>query len=234
MFYYLLFNSSFIKSNNLKEKLISTIIYSSFVYIIIHALISFKVKLKPLLKYFWGILIIDIFTLFFKSEENLFYILIESSKKDNNLIEKQEEVEPEIQQKLQGILVKNNKKLNKKHNKKNNKPIINKSIDFEAEEILEFDKNEPVCDLKLNNTDEIIDLKNENDKEIKNNEVNNLNLTLNNLEKLNKSNEIDIPDCKNNNLGSSNIKDLKNIDEFSEPASSTIDLVNFEKSIMGN
>ena len=44
MFYYLLHNSSFIKKGELKERLISTLIYGSVIYIIIHALLSFKQK----------------------------------------------------------------------------------------------------------------------------------------------------------------------------------------------
>ena len=53
MFYYLLYNSSFNKNTNLKEKGITTLIYGSVVYIFIHAIISHYFKSKGILKYFW-------------------------------------------------------------------------------------------------------------------------------------------------------------------------------------
>ena len=55
---------------------------------------------------------------------------------------------------------------------------------------------------------------------------------MDNLEKLNNTNEIDIPSFKNNNLGSSIIKELKKDDDASD-ATSFIDLENFEKTAFG-
>ena len=61
-----------------------------------------------------------------------------------------------------------------------------------------------------------------------------LNLTLENLEKLNNDNEIKIEKSLNNNsLGSSSINDLQKDDEISDIVS-YIDLENFEKTVIEN
>ena len=68
MFYYLLHNSSFNKKGDSKEKLISTLIYGSILYLILHGLICFFFKKTEILMYFWLALIIDIFALIFKCD----------------------------------------------------------------------------------------------------------------------------------------------------------------------
>ena len=68
MFYYLLHNSSFNKKGDSKDKLISTLIYGSILYLILHGLICFFFKKTEILLYFWLALIIDIFALIFKCD----------------------------------------------------------------------------------------------------------------------------------------------------------------------
>ena len=58
MFYYLLHNSSFNKKGELKDRLITTLIYGSVVYIIIHAILSFSNK-KNFISYFWFLFVLD-------------------------------------------------------------------------------------------------------------------------------------------------------------------------------
>ena len=68
MFYYLLHNSSFNKKGDSKDKLISTLIYGSILYLILHGLICFFFKKTEILLYFWLALMIDIFALIFKCD----------------------------------------------------------------------------------------------------------------------------------------------------------------------
>ena len=226
MFYYLLFNSSFIKSKDIKEKLISTIIYGSFIYLIIHAIISFSFQKYNILKYFWVFFLIDIFTLISKNNISIMNYIYDDDNKikyinDDTNIEKLNK-----EKNIKSIIKKTNKlsdDIKKKSNKKKNISFDKKNISFDKEETLEFDKNEPVKNLKIN----VI----ENKKE-ETNDLEKLNLTLDNLEKLNNTNEIDIPSFKNNNLGSSIIKELKKDDDASD-ATSFIDLENFEKTAFG-
>ena len=226
MFYSLLFNSSFIKSKDIKEKLISTIIYGSFIYLIIHAIISFSFQKYNILKYFWVFFLIDIFTLISKNNISIMNYIYDDDNKikyinDDTNIEKLNK-----EKNIKSIIKKTNKlsdDIKKKSNKKKNISFDKKNISFDKEETLEFDKNEPVKNLKIN----VI----ENKKE-ETNDLEKLNLTLDNLEKLNNTNEIDIPSFKNNNLGSSIIKELKKDDDASD-ATSFIDLENFEKTAFG-
>ena len=209
MFYYLLYNSSFIKTEKIKEKIISTIIYASFIYLIIHAVISFSFNRNDILKYFWVILIIDLFTLIFKNDVNLLKYF--SNENDDDKIDFINKNVNDIRDLKKD---KPNKKLKKRSFKK-------KNISFDKEEILEFNKKDPVNKLKINTIDE----------DELNAKLENINLTLDNLEKLNENNKIDIPEFKNNNLGSSNINDLKKDDELSD-TTSVIDLTSFEESLL--
>lgn len=222
MFYYLLFNSSFIKSKDIKEKLISTIIYGSFIYLIIHAIISFSFHKYNILKYFWVFFLIDIFTLISKNNTSIINCIFKEDCKTNYI---KENIKENIKEKEYLIKEKNMKSIIKKTKGSNRENRIEnkKNISFNREEILEFDKNEPVKNLKIN----IIEDVNRN-----NNDIENLNLTLDNLEKLNNINEIEIPTFKNDNLGSSIIKELKK-DEDASDATSFIDLENFEKTAFG-
>ena len=65
MFFYLLYNSSFLKKDQDKNKNVNTLIYGSIVYILLHALIFANKNLKEnVLKYFWIILSVDIISIF--------------------------------------------------------------------------------------------------------------------------------------------------------------------------
>lgn len=69
MFFYLIYNSSFIKKDTDKNKNVNTLIYGSIVYIILHALIYANVSLRnSILRYFWIILSVDIISMFLSTE----------------------------------------------------------------------------------------------------------------------------------------------------------------------
>ena len=69
MFFYLIYNSSFIKKDADKNKNVNTLIYGSIVYIILHALIYANVSLRnSILRYFWIILSVDIISMFLSTE----------------------------------------------------------------------------------------------------------------------------------------------------------------------
>ena len=78
MFYYLIYNSTIIKKDTLKNKNITTLIYGTIVYILIHALIYVNQSIKDtLLRYFWVIFSVDIISIFLSTEisseiQNLF------------------------------------------------------------------------------------------------------------------------------------------------------------------
>lgn len=69
MFYYLIYNSTIIKKDNPKNKNVTTLIYGTIVYIVIHAFIYMNKTVKEnLLRYFWLILSVDIVSMFLTSE----------------------------------------------------------------------------------------------------------------------------------------------------------------------
>ena len=69
MFYYLIYNSTIIKKDNSKNKNITTLIYGTIIYIIIHAFIYINNNIKEaLLRYFWVIFSVDIISMFLSSE----------------------------------------------------------------------------------------------------------------------------------------------------------------------
>ena len=58
MFYYLIYNSTIIKKENNKN--VSTLIYGTIIYIVIHAFINFNKTLKEnLIRYFWLFFSVD-------------------------------------------------------------------------------------------------------------------------------------------------------------------------------
>ena len=67
MFYYLIYNSSYIKKKENKDKSLYTLIYGSIVYIILHALLSFTFK-SDIIKYFWIIFLIDCASIYLSSD----------------------------------------------------------------------------------------------------------------------------------------------------------------------
>ena len=69
MFYYLIYNSTIIKKDNPKNKNVTTLIYGTIIYIVIHAFIYMNKTVKEnLLRYFWLILSVDIVSMFLTSE----------------------------------------------------------------------------------------------------------------------------------------------------------------------
>ena len=69
MFFYLIYNSSFIEKDSDKNKNVNTLIYGSIVYIVLHALIYANSSLRDsILRYFWIILSVDIISMFLSSE----------------------------------------------------------------------------------------------------------------------------------------------------------------------
>mgnify|MGYP005660012007 CR=1 FL=1 len=69
MFYYLIHNSTIIKKDTLKNKNVTTLIYGTIVYILIHALIYVNKSIKDtLLRYFWVIFSVDIISIFLSTE----------------------------------------------------------------------------------------------------------------------------------------------------------------------
>ena len=69
MFFYLIYNSSFIKKDSDKNKNVNTLIYGSIVYIILHALIFANHSLRDtILRYFWIILSVDVISIFLSTE----------------------------------------------------------------------------------------------------------------------------------------------------------------------
>ena len=69
MFFYLIYNSSFIKKDSDKNKNVNTLIYGSIVYIILHAFIFANHSLRDtILRYFWIILSVDVISIFLSTE----------------------------------------------------------------------------------------------------------------------------------------------------------------------
>ena len=69
MFYYLIYNSTIIKKENSNNKNVTTLIYGTIIYIVIHAFIYINKSIKDnLLRYFWLILSVDVVSMFLTSE----------------------------------------------------------------------------------------------------------------------------------------------------------------------
>ena len=260
MFYYLLHNSSFIKKGELKERLISTLIYGSVIYIIIHALLSFTNK-KELITYFWFLFILDCI-IFIVSNDWKFY-----TTTLNNIDVKPKKIKKIIEQEVSDIETETEiesdyiKEENEKTKKKKNKVRFNES----KNEIKKFKKEEPIKKVKKNKKNNIkstdiksIIKKNNSDNENDNLNINDLselpvdelNLTLENLELLeNEKNSVSgvnssgvnssgVNSSGVNSVNSSSIDDIqrdflkkKMEDEVSDPGSD-IDLAQFEDSLI--
>lgn len=67
MFYYLLFNSSFLKNKKSKDRYVFTLIGGSLIYLVLHATISNTCN-KEILKYIWFLLLIDVSAVFVSSD----------------------------------------------------------------------------------------------------------------------------------------------------------------------
>ena len=86
MFYYLLSNSTLIKTQNEKAKNLSILLFASLIYLVIHAFLSFN-KSDLLLKiktYFWIIIILDIIITYAGIKTNKNTIISESAQTNQN------------------------------------------------------------------------------------------------------------------------------------------------------
>jgi hypothetical protein len=91
MFYYLIHNSTIIKKDTLKNKNVTTLIYGTIVYILIHALIYVNKSIKDtLLRYFWVIFSVDIISIFLSTEISS-EIQNHNFSKDTNFLKNDEE-----------------------------------------------------------------------------------------------------------------------------------------------
>jgi len=220
MFYYLIYNSSYIKKKENKDKSLYTLIYGSIVYIILHALLSFTFK-SDVIKYFWIIFLIDCASIYLSSDFDGFSsINIINYGKENKLqeINLGEERNTLIEDYMDKYT--ENKQPDKKV-KPEKKVKPKKKMD--TSKSVSFQESTPISILKKESVDEY-------DME----EADNINLTLESLGKLEQEQE------DNKKIGSSSISDLQNRflkkkmeDEYSDPGSD-IDLEQFEKSITEN
>tara|TARA_Y100000389_G_scaffold199616_2_gene238352 strand:+ start:374 stop:1198 length:825 start_codon:yes stop_codon:yes gene_type:complete len=226
MFYYLLYNSSFNKNTNLKEKGITTLIYGSVVYIFIHAIISHYFKSKGILKYFWLLLLIDCSAVFLNSDFNGFST-INIINEPNNITEDRNKIVDEYIKKNTPLKEKNLKSNLKSDNNNGNKRVsFNKEIEVlnkdelrnnrgntiknknknqtskKSDDINIYNKNPNICDKNPNINDKNSNLHdknaNINDENIKSN---NISLNINNLN--------DNPDFLNLTL-----ENLEKIDDY--------------------
>lgn len=214
MFYYLIYNSSYIKKKENKDKSLYTLIYGSIVYIILHALLSFTFK-SDVIKYFWIIFLIDCVSIYLSSDFDGFSsINIINYGKENKLQEIN--LGGERNSIIEDYIDKHTE--NKKPEKK-----VKPKKKMDTSKSVSFQESTPISILKK----ELVD---EYDME----EADNINLTLESLGKLEQEQE------DNKKIGSSSISDLQNKflkkkmeDEYSDPGSD-IDLEQFEKSITEN
>ena len=252
MFYYLLYNSSFLKKKNSKERGLYTLIYGSIVYIIMHAILSFSFK-SDIVRYFWFIFLIDCSAMFISSDFEGFSSLnvMKYNKEEPNLIRDQiidnyiinnsgntiedENVENSDKNSVtkseknkpdveKHIVNKKNKNKNKKKSPKNVETPKKKESKKKLKKQVSFHDSTPISILK----------KNETLDEYGEEEADSINLTLENLENL----ELDVE--TESKTGSQSISDLQNNflkkkmeDEYSDPGSgSDIDLDGFEESLI--
>ena len=231
MFFYLLYNSSYNKNSNLKEKAITTLIYGSVIYIFIHAIISYYFNNKGILKYFWLLLVVDCSAIFLNSDFTGFSTV--------NIINEPNSVDEERNKIIDEFIKKNtpkkknsksNLKLKEKKEKKENKKVsFNKEVEvLNKDELINKENKVLKGETKNNERVDNIDLniKNLND----NSDF--LNLTLENLEKID---DLEIKEVQGSK--SNSIQDLQNNflkkkmgDELSDPGSD-LDLAGFEAMV---
>ena len=159
MFYYLIYNSTIIKKDNSKNKNVTTLIYGTIIYIVIHAFIYMNKTVKDnLLRYFWLILSVDIVSMFMTTEitsdiqkhnfmENINLVdekeKIVKKKKRKIKVEEKEENKPILKERKKPV--EKSSSLEEIRNKKNYKiknNILEKEVVQETQELLdEIDKN---------------------------------------------------------------------------------------------
>ena len=224
MFYYLLHNSSFNKKGDSKDKLISTLIYGSILYLILHGLICYFFKKTEILLYFWIALIIDIFALIFKCDIGSLSD-ITSSLNYNPFDNKPKEI--------------NNLDIVDKYIEKNSEEIDNnKKVRFKKKNnVQEFDNSKPPN--KIIKSKSVKKVKDSNlkpiNKKSKSTKIENVRKNDLIIEDLNdKLPEYDHEDI-NNTLQElqDDFLNKKMEDEFSDPGSD-IDLEQFENSVINS
>ena len=130
MFFYLIYNSSFIKKDNEKNKNVNTLIYGSIVYVILHALIYANKSLREsILRYFWIILSVDVVSMFLSTE-------ISSDIQKHNLTQDAKTLLRKKKKRKEIINepAPNMEKNVKKHKVKESKPQKERTRDTEIEE----------------------------------------------------------------------------------------------------
>ena len=238
MFYYLLYNSSFLKKKTPKDKFVFTLIGGSLVYLISHALVSTTCK-NEILKYIWFLLLIDISAVLVSSDFEGFSSVqfnqitpptilniksneiedeiyerkkeqIKDAKKKTILSQTNDESEHEIPEILtsKSLTPKNKKTKKKKYQNSKTKEI--KSI-LKQDKKVSFDDSTDIQTIKSN-----IETYNAE-------EANSINLTLESLKNL----QLKIEDNSNDNFPTPR-KKLE--DEYSD-IGSELDLAKFEDSI---
>ena len=229
MFFYLLYNSSYNKNTNLKEKAITTLIYGSVIYIFIHAIISHYFNNKGILKYFWLLLVVDCSAIFLNSEFNGFSTI--------NIINEPNTINDERNKIIDDFIKKNTpKKKNSKSNLKLKEKKENKKVSFNKEvEVLNKDELINKANKVLKGEEKKNNEKNENiNLNIKNLNDNPdfLNLTLENLEKIDDLEVKEVQGSKSNSIQDlqNNFLKKKMEDELSDPGSD-LDLVGFEAMV---
>lgn len=114
MFFYLFYNSSIINTNTKQQKNISTLIYGSIIYIILHAILFFKNNndfIKNFQRYFWILFILDCISVLFTHITNNDTIFINKINFEKPKKQTIKDIKEEINQ-----LKKNNIKPNLKKN----------------------------------------------------------------------------------------------------------------------
>lgn len=231
MFYYLLHNSSFNKKGDSKDKLISTLIYGSILYLILHGLICYFFKKTEILLYFWLALIIDIFALIFKCDlgnlsdvtSSFNYNPFDNTSKEIKEIKNLDIVDKYIEK-------------NSDENENNNDN--NKKVRFKKKNnVQEFDNSKPPNKI----------IKSKSVKKVKENNIKPINKTFKStkIENVRKNDLIiedlndKLPDYDHNDINNTlqelqdDFLNKKMEDEFSDPGSD-LDLEQFENSVMNS
>lgn len=136
MFFYLFYNSSLIGKQNDPQKNISTLIYGSIIYIIVHSLLFFKHNndfVTNLQKYFWILFTLDcisvLFTFISKKDTLIFKNSLNFNKTPNTSEKiKNNNIKNKIKEnvtKLKGII---------KNENSTNSKIDKKRVSFEKDE----------------------------------------------------------------------------------------------------
>lgn len=130
MFFYLIYNSSFIKKDNEKNKNVNTLIYGSIVYVILHALIYANKSLREsILRYFWIILSVDVVSMFLSTEISSDIQKHNLTQDAKTLLRKKKKRKEIINEPVPGV-----EKNVKKHKVKESKPQKERTRESEIEE----------------------------------------------------------------------------------------------------